>query len=86
MTREEAICCLHNPEDEDCYTVKELEAYNMAIKALKQESEEDKTREEAVALAFHFGRACGLAERYDAMDKIIEEIRKIVKDAGWVEG
>ena len=38
MTPEEAMCWLHNPEDEDCYNAKEVEAYNMAINTLKQVS------------------------------------------------
>lgn len=80
MSREEAIRYIENIIPYVGENTKE--SLNIAIKTLKQESKEDKTREEAVALAFYFGRACGLAERYDAMDKIMEEIRKIVKDAG----
>ena len=35
MTREEAMCYLYNPEDEDCYSAKAVEAYNMSTKALE---------------------------------------------------
>ena len=37
MTREEAMCYLHNPEDDKCCFEKEIWAYEMAIKALEQE-------------------------------------------------
>lgn len=48
MTREEAMCYLHNPEDDDCYNAKETEAYNLAIKALKQEPCDDCISRQAV--------------------------------------
>lgn len=36
MTKYEAMCYLHNPEDNDCCSEKEVQAYKMAIKALGQ--------------------------------------------------
>lgn len=37
MTNEEAMCYLDNPKDKDCYSAKEVEAYNMAKKALEKD-------------------------------------------------
>ena len=59
-----------------------LEAFDMAIKALEQQSCENYTSiplmkcDEDIAKAFQFGMALGFGEKHDEMDKVIEEVKK----------
>jgi hypothetical protein len=74
MTREEStIQALRN----------HIESLEETIRALKKESCED------TAKAFQFGLALGFGEKYDEMDKVMEEVKKAVtptrKKGKWIE-
>lgn len=83
MTREEAMCYLHNPEDEDCYNAKELEAYNMAIKALEQDSILDKVRAEIMDTLYVdsliFGELIDFRNGKIDADQVIEEFNRVTR-------
>ena len=48
-----------------------------------------KSNEEDIAKAFQFGMAFGFGKRYDEMDKIIDEIKKVItpqpKTGHWID-
>jgi DNA-directed RNA polymerase subunit RPC12/RpoP len=62
----------------------------MGIKALEQESCSDaiSRQKEDIAKAFQFGVAFGFGKRYDELDRVIEEIKKVItpqpKTGHWI--
>lgn len=70
MTKEEAIARLKVLTDYE-YD-EDLEALEMAIKALEQNPCED------IAKAFQFGMALGFGEKHDKIDRVMEEVKKAV--------
>jgi hypothetical protein len=66
------------------------EVCDLAIKALEQEPSKDTISRQAalgccrnecedIAKAFQFGLALGFGKKYDEMDRVIDEIKKVIK-------
>ena len=57
------------------------QAFTVAIKALEQKNED-------IAKAFQFGLAFGFGKKYDEMDRMIDEIKKVItpqpKTGHWI--
>lgn len=81
MTREEAIArikdhkIIHKIYEGDPRTFYISKALDMAIESLEQESQ---SKSEDIAKAFQLGLAIGFGERYDELDRVIDEIKKVI--------
>ena len=59
-------------------TQKEREGVEQYIDSIAEPCENAQPKYEDIAKAFQFGVAFGFGKRYDEMDRVIEEIKKVI--------
>ena len=92
MTKEEALQTLLDNAENGMVDVEEIK---LIFAEMKSETLEKEPRDNEgitvrdVTIAFQFGVAMGLAKKYDEMDSVMEEVKKVImpqpKTGQWIE-